>query len=161
MTELDIVEFLKEHDRQRLESDGFTVRDLMDKRGITRNQAQYLISAWRRRGEVEPTGGFLMIPDCTGRSRPRPAYRPVRKQAITKPKIVARKLGRHGARGLCWNDGVIELDERLKGKERLEVLLHEIDHHLHPDKTEVDVEEEAKRVADILWEQRVRIIDEA
>jgi len=80
---------------------------------------------------------------------------------MKRPKIVERKLGRHGADGLCWNDGVIEIDARLKGKRRLEILIHEIDHYLHPEKTEDEVEEDAKNLAQLLWSERVRIVDEA
>jgi hypothetical protein len=47
--------------------------------------------------------------------------------------IVYRKLGREKARGqYCEATATIELDERLKGEEHLEVLVHESMHALQP-----------------------------
>lgn len=77
-----------------------------------------------------------------------------------KPVIRERKLGKHRADGLCWNDGVIEIDERLKGKHRLRVLIHELMHHQRPAATEEEVDTQSEQMADILWKHRVRIIDE-
>lgn len=76
-----------------------------------------------------------------------------------EPRVQERKLGQHGARGLCWNDGLIEVDERLVGRERLEILLHEYLHHLDPEMCERRVSSWARRMARFLWRQRVRIID--
>ena len=40
---------------------------------------------------------------------------------MLKIKIIYRKLGREQAHGLASSDGVIEIDERLKGKKHLEI----------------------------------------
>ena len=77
------------------------------------------------------------------------------------PKVRERKLGRHHAIGLCHPDGLIEIDERLRGKARLDILIHEYLHHIHPTATEAYVDHTASKLAEFLWSQRVRIIDSA
>lgn len=77
-----------------------------------------------------------------------------------KPHIVEKKLGRYRAHGRCHQEeGLIEIDPRLRGIVRLETLIHEIDHFLRPDKTEESVTDYAERMARLLWDQRVRIIE--
>jgi hypothetical protein len=46
----------------------------------------------------------------------------------TSITVTRRKLGRHKAIGLAHGDGNIEVDERLKGKYHMEVLIHEFLH---------------------------------
>ena len=41
-----------------------------------------------------------------------------------KIKIIYRKLGKEQAYGISSSDGVIEIDERLKGKKMMEILIH-------------------------------------
>ena len=154
MSDFDILEFATAEEKARIDSEGFTAYDIVRRLGCTRNQATKWLTKNIEKGAVEPTGTYTLIPDPNGVKRPRPTYR-----FVQKPIIKERKLGKHQARGLCWSDGVIEIDERLRGMERLEVLIHEIDHHLHPDKSEEDVAKDAETVAKILWQQRVRIVD--
>ena len=81
---------------------------------------------------------------------------------MSKPKlppVIERKLGRHKADGLCWDDGTIEIDPRLKGKRRLETLIHEMIHHRHPHWTEEKVETEGEVLARFLWKHGVRTLD--
>jgi hypothetical protein len=73
------------------------------------------------------------------------------------PEVVERKLGRHKADGLWWPSGVIELDPRIKGRRRLEVLIHEMMHERHPHWTEEHVTSEAEVMARFLWKQGVRL----
>lgn len=73
------------------------------------------------------------------------------------PEVVERKLGRHRADGLWWPSGVIELDPRIKGRRRLEVLIHEMMHERHPHWTEEHVTSEAEVMARFLWKQGVRL----
>ena len=71
--------------------------------------------------------------------------------------IVYRKLGREKARGqYCEATATIELDERLKGEEHLEVLVHESMHALQPHHEESIVERDAKNLATILWAEGYR-----
>lgn len=81
---------------------------------------------------------------------------------MSKPKlppVIERKLGRHKADGLCWDDGTIEIDPRLKGKRRLETLIHEMIHHRHPHWTEEKVEAEGEVLARFLWKHGIRTLD--
>jgi hypothetical protein len=75
------------------------------------------------------------------------------------PVVVERKLGRHQAEGLWWPNGKIEIDPRLKGRRRLEVLIHEMMHERHPHWTEEHVTAEAEILAKFLWKQGVRTLD--
>lgn len=76
-----------------------------------------------------------------------------------KPQIVERKLGRERADGLYHSDGLIEIDPRIKGKKRIDTLIHEHLHHYLPDMPEDDVTKLATSIANALWANRVRIID--
>ena len=75
------------------------------------------------------------------------------------PKVTNRKLGRERADGLYHSDGMIEIDDRLKGKLRLETLIHEYFHHLDPEAVEEIINRKAAFMADFLWKNNVRIID--
>lgn len=76
------------------------------------------------------------------------------------PKVIERKLGRERALGMCYSDGLIEIDERIKGKLRLDTLIHEYLHHKSPKMREKAVNSLASSLADFLWQNKVRIIDE-
>ena len=76
-----------------------------------------------------------------------------------QPTISERKLGRHQAHGLCWDDGTIEIDPRLKGKKRLEIVCHEIIHHLAPDWDEQKVLKAGRIMGLALWKQGYRKTD--
>ncbi len=47
-----------------------------------------------------------------------------------KIRIKYRKLGKENAYGVAHSDGLIEIDERLKGKKHLEIIVHETLHLL-------------------------------
>lgn len=76
------------------------------------------------------------------------------------PKIIERKLGRERADGLCHSDGLIEIDERLKGKARLDTLIHELVHSFDGSLTEEYVTKLATYIADNLYRNRVRVIEQ-
>lgn len=81
---------------------------------------------------------------------------------MSKPKlpvVVERKLGRHQADGLCWDDGTIEIDPRIKGRRRLETLVHEFMHFRQPHWTEAHVSKEAEILSKFLWTHGVRTLD--
>jgi hypothetical protein len=67
-------------------------------------------------------------------------------------QIVYKKLGRQRKAGLAWcDDGIIHIDERLKGYEMLYVTIHEIMHIQNSTWSEIKVEGHSKEMADLLW----------
>jgi len=75
------------------------------------------------------------------------------------PTITERRLGQHKAHGLCWADGKIEIDSRLRGKKRLEIVCHEILHHLYPELVEAKILQAGKIMGNALWKQGYRKTD--
>ena len=73
------------------------------------------------------------------------------------PQVIIRKLGQHKAWGLF--DGEIHIDPRTKGRARIEVLLHERLHGIHPDMEEEDVRRTAAILADFLHRNHVRVVE--
>jgi hypothetical protein len=83
---------------------------------------------------------------------------------ITHPKelkirIKYRKLGKENAYGVAHSDGLIEIDERLKGKKHLEIIVHETLHLLWPEASEEEIEKKAITLTKILWKENYRRID--
>lgn len=77
-----------------------------------------------------------------------------------QPVVKERKLGREKAWGRAFKDGLIEIDPRLRGLPRLEILVHE---HMHIQDWNMSEEEVLKRsraLAKFLHSNRVRIIEE-
>lgn len=74
------------------------------------------------------------------------------------PKVIYKKLGREQAYGM-YHEGVITIDERIKGKTHLRVIIHEYLHHLHEEWTEEKVDEMSTILADFLWKQQYRKIE--
>lgn len=81
--------------------------------------------------------------------------------AKKKPiKIIHRKLGREKALGQAWQDHrIIEIDERIKGKRYLRVILHEIAHCQNPSWSETKVEAQSTELCNLLWEVGFRWAD--
>lgn len=78
----------------------------------------------------------------------------------TRIKVRYRKLGKEQALGLAYqNKNLIEIDSRLKGKRLLTTLVHEILHIQNPDWSENKVEVQSKGMADVLWKQHFRKVD--
>lgn len=74
-------------------------------------------------------------------------------------KILEAHLGHYKAAGLAWTDDrTIAIDKRLKGKDRLETIIHEIIHIQNPKWPEIMVEGKAKEISDILWEMNYRCV---
>lgn len=66
--------------------------------------------------------------------------------------VTHRKLGKHKAIGLAYKeDAKIEIDERLKGFEHLQTVIHEILHIQNPRWSEIKVEGHSTQIAEILW----------
>ena len=74
-------------------------------------------------------------------------------------KIIYRKLGKEQAYGISSSDGVIEIDERLKGKKHCEILIHEILHLLNPKDDEKTIIRKSVTLTKILWAENYRRMD--
>jgi hypothetical protein len=79
---------------------------------------------------------------------------------MLKIKIIYRKLGREQAHGLASSDGVIEIDERLKGKKLLEILIHEVMHCQNPRSSEATIVKNSVMLTRILWKEGYRRVDQ-
>lgn len=75
-------------------------------------------------------------------------------------KIIYRKLGKEQAYGISSSDGVIEIDERLKGKKHCEILIHEILHLINPMDDEKTIIRKSVTLTKILWKEGYRRIDD-
>jgi hypothetical protein len=74
-------------------------------------------------------------------------------------KVVHRKLGKHKAQGLAWiDDRIIEIDERLKGKDHLEIVIHEVLHIINPKMIESKIIHQSRIIKDTLWKLGYRRI---
>jgi hypothetical protein len=77
-----------------------------------------------------------------------------------KIKIIYRKLGKEQAYGISSSDGVIEIDERLKGKKMMEILIHEVLHLLNPKDDEKTIIRKSVTLTKVLWNEGYRKIDD-
>lgn len=71
------------------------------------------------------------------------------------PEVTITKLGHQKSWGQYWRKRIY-LDPRLKGKQRLEVYVHELLHHRNPHWEEWHVTREAKLIAGFLWRHGYR-----
>jgi hypothetical protein len=76
-----------------------------------------------------------------------------------KIKIIHKKLGREQAYGIAESDGIIYIDQRLKGKKHLEIVIHEVEHLLNPMDDEETIIEKSVTVCKVLWNLGYRRID--
>lgn len=80
--------------------------------------------------------------------------------AVNQPKLVRKKLGREQLWGFFDEDvNTITLDERLKGKKELIILLHEYFHYLFPELSEEQVVIKSEYTASFLWKHHFRKVD--
>jgi hypothetical protein len=83
-----------------------------------------------------------------------------KRQPIPQPRVIVRKLGRQNAWGLAHLDAnLIEIDPRLTGLAKLEVLIHERLHILEWAIPESEVYAAARQIALFLHTHGVRIIE--
>lgn len=76
------------------------------------------------------------------------------------PPVIKSKLGRERADGIAdYDNKVIYLDERLSGKRKMDTLIHERIHHKHPNWPEEKVAYMASMLADFLWINDIRPVD--
>lgn len=81
---------------------------------------------------------------------------PKRKQ----PKVIIRKLGKEKAWGqFIEDDNIIEIDPRLRGKNKLGVYLHELYHWFKPDATEEEVLTFEAEFTEFLWRHNLRFVE--
>jgi hypothetical protein len=75
-------------------------------------------------------------------------------------KVIESKLGRNKAWGMAHtDDNVIEIDARLKGRKKMEIILHEAMHLLNPQFTEEEVIRQSKKLCLTLWNLHYRQVD--
>lgn len=74
-------------------------------------------------------------------------------------KIKYCKLGKQKVWGFAHSDGLIEIDERLKGKKKLEIIIHEVMHLLNPTDDEDEVVRKSVLLTNTLWHERYRVVD--
>jgi hypothetical protein len=76
-----------------------------------------------------------------------------------KIRVIYEKLGRSGMWGHNEGDGTIHVDERLKGKKLMEIIIHECIHELWHHLEEEEVEKKAAILARTMWHEGYRKID--
>lgn len=74
-------------------------------------------------------------------------------------KIIYCKLGKQKVWGFAHSDGLIEIDERLKGKKKLEIIIHEVMHLLNPADDEDEVVRKSVLLTNTLWHEKYRVVD--
>lgn len=75
-------------------------------------------------------------------------------------KVIESKLGRNKAWGMAHtDDNVIEIDARLKGRKKMEIIIHEAMHLLNPKFTEKEVIRQSKKLCLTLWDLHYRQVD--
>lgn len=75
-------------------------------------------------------------------------------------KVTHRKLGKHKAIGLAWVDEKhIEIDANLKSSEQLYVIIHETLHILNPKWSELKIIHQARKITEVLWNERYRRVE--
>lgn len=74
--------------------------------------------------------------------------------------VTERKLGRHKAVGLAYDDGSIEIDPRQSPKEYFATVVHEKIHIMFPSWSEKQVVRFEKEFCGFLWENNFRIVNQ-
>lgn len=75
-------------------------------------------------------------------------------------KIREVKLGRERAWGQAHDDEqLIEIDPRLKGRKKMEVIIHEAVHLLNPEMSEEEVIRQSQKICLTLWKLHYRQVD--
>jgi hypothetical protein len=75
-------------------------------------------------------------------------------------QIIHKKLGKHKAVGLAYKEeGVIFIEQNLKGINHLETLIHEIVHIQNPKWSEIKVKGHSAEMAKLLWDNNYRKVE--
>jgi hypothetical protein len=75
-------------------------------------------------------------------------------------KVKYSKLGKQKVWGFAHSEGLIEVDERLKGKKKMEIIIHELCHLLDPDDSEEEVVRKSVILTNTLWHEKYRMIED-
>lgn len=76
------------------------------------------------------------------------------------PKVIETKLGQEQAEGIMvYAQNTIYIDERLRGKAKFLVYIHELLHFIYPEKTEREVIRESELITEFLWKHHFRIVE--
>ena len=78
---------------------------------------------------------------------------------MSRIKVKYSKLGRQKAWGMAHSEGYIEVDQKIKGKKLLEIILHESLHILYPLDSEEDIVHKSVILTNTLWNEHFRKID--
>jgi hypothetical protein len=76
-------------------------------------------------------------------------------------KVKYSKLGKQKVWGLAHSDGLVEIDDKLKGKKHLEILLHECLHLLYPNDSEDEIVANSVILTNTIWGEKYRRVDES
>jgi hypothetical protein len=76
-----------------------------------------------------------------------------------KIKVIYKKLGREQAHGIAESDGIIYIDPRLKGRKKMEIVIHECWHILYGEASEEEVIEKSVILTKLLWNLGYRQVD--
>lgn len=74
-------------------------------------------------------------------------------------KILEVKLGREKAVGQTYYDGTIQIDPRQSPKERMDTIIHETIHTVHPELSEEQVIQLANISTNTLWKDGYRRVE--
>jgi hypothetical protein len=75
-------------------------------------------------------------------------------------KVKYAKLGKQKAWGIAHGRDYIEIDERLKGRKHLEILLHECLHIILPQLEEEEVIKHSVILTNTLWRESYRRVED-
>lgn len=75
-------------------------------------------------------------------------------------KVKYRKLGKEKVWGFAHSDELIELDNRLKGKKHLEILIHECLHILYPEAEEEEIIKKSVILCNTIWHEKYRRVED-
>lgn len=75
-------------------------------------------------------------------------------------KIKYKKLGKQKVWGLAHSDGIVEIDERLKGRKKMEIIIHEVMHLLNPNDSEEEIVRKSVLLTNTLWHEKYRMIED-
>ena len=74
-------------------------------------------------------------------------------------KVKYKKLGKYKAWGMAnFEDNTIEVDSNLKGKKKMEIIIHEVLHCLFKDMEEEEVIQKSVILTHTLWHEHFREI---
>jgi hypothetical protein len=84
-----------------------------------------------------------------------------KKRKKNKIKVVYKKLGRSKVWGQCYQgENKIEIEERLRGKRRFFVTVHELLHDQFPETSETKIRKAETVIGNVLWGENYRRVEQ-